>query len=126
MADALIRGEIGVAPMVTQLAIPLEQQGAPIKWFFGPEGVPVANFSAGLVKGCAHPNAARLFLDWSLSPEGQSLMVTLGGFSAMKNGPVPRGVDAATLKPWLPEPAEYAEVAASWTEDWNHDFGYRQ
>ncbi len=125
-ADALIRGEIGVAPLVTQLAIPLAQQGAPLAWFFGPEGVPTTVFSAGLVAGCAHPNAARLFLDWSLSPEGQALMVNLGSFSAMTNGPTPKGVDPKTVKPWIPDAEEYQRLVKPWTDDWNHDYGYRQ
>jgi len=125
-ADALIRGEIGVAPIVTQLAIPLAQQGAPLNWFFGPEGVPTTVFCAGMAKGCAHPNAARLFLDWSLSPEGQALMVDLGSFSALKNGPTPKGVDPKTIKPWIVDPEQYQRLAAAWTDDWNHDYGYRQ
>ena len=125
-ADALIRGEIGVAPVVTQLAIPLAQQGAPLTWFFGPEGVPTTVFCAGMAKGCAHPNAARLFLDWSLSPEGQALMVDLGAFSALKDGPLPKGVDPKLVKPWIVDPDEYERLAKAWTDDWNHDFGYRQ
>src|SRR6185295_1007694 len=50
------------APLVTVLAIPLAAQGAPIKWFFAPEGVPVTVFCAGIARGAAHPNAAKLFL----------------------------------------------------------------
>ena len=83
MVDAMIRGEIGIAPLVTVLAIPLTDQGAPLKWFFAPEGVPVTVFCAGMAKGATHPNAAKLFLDWSLSREGQALMVELGSFSSM-------------------------------------------
>ena len=51
MADAMIRGEIAIAPLVTNLAIPLAAQGAPLKWFFAPEGVPVTVFSAGYRQG---------------------------------------------------------------------------
>ena len=53
MVDAMIRGEIAIAPLVTNLAIPLAAQGAPLKWFFAPEGVPVTVFCAGLAKGAA-------------------------------------------------------------------------
>ena len=55
MVDAMIRGEIAIAPLVTNLAIPLAAQGAPLKWFFAPEGVPVTVFSAGIAKGAATP-----------------------------------------------------------------------
>src|SRR5256885_3726834 len=51
MVDAIIRGEIGIAPLVTVLAIPLAAQGAPVKWFFAPERVPVTGFCAGITRG---------------------------------------------------------------------------
>ena len=98
MVDAMIRGEIAIAPLVTNLAIPLAAQGAPLKWFFAPEGVPVTVFCAGIAKGARHPNAAKLFLDWALSREGQALMVELGSFSAMAQAPMPPGVDTKAIK----------------------------
>ncbi len=126
MVDAMIRGEIGVAPLVTALAVPLSNSGAPIKWLFAPEGVPVTVFCAGLTKTAGHPNAGKLFLDWALSREGQTLMVELGFFSVMKDPPAPPGIDTKTLKTWIPDEAEYAKVFAPWTEDWNKIYGYRQ
>jgi iron(III) transport system substrate-binding protein len=126
MVDAMIRGEIGIAPLVTVLAIPLAAQGAPIKWFFAPEGVPVTVFCAGIAKGAAHPNAARLFMDWALSREGQALMVELGSFTSMTNAPMPPGVDAAAIKTWYPDDAEVERIFKSWTDDWNKAYNYRQ
>jgi len=126
MADAMIRGEIAIAPLVTNLAIPLTAQGAPLKWFFAPEGVPVTVFSAGMAKGAPHPNAARLFLDWALSREGQALMVSLGSFSAMANAPMPPGVDVAAIKTWYSDDAEVERIFKAWTDDWNKAYNYRQ
>jgi iron(III) transport system substrate-binding protein len=126
MVDAMIRGEIGIAPLVTVLAIPLAAQGAPIKWFFAPEGVPVTVFCAGIAKGAGNPNAAKLFMDWALSREGQALMVELGSFSSLANAPMPPGVDAAAIRPWYPEDAEIERIFKSWTDDWNKAYNYRQ
>jgi len=126
MVDALIRGEIAIAPLVTNLAIPLAAQGAPLKWFFAPEGVPVTVFCAGLAKGAAHPNAARLFLDWAMSREGQALMVELGSFSAMAQAPMPPGVDIKAIKTWYPDDDEIERISRSWTDDWNRTYNYRQ
>src|SRR6478752_7016303 len=126
MVDAMIRGEIAIAPLVTNLAIPLAAQGAPIKWFFAPEGVPVTVFCAGIAKGAGNPNAAKLFLDWALSREGQALMVELGSFASMTNAPMPRGVDAATIKTWYPDDDEITKIQKPWTDDWNKGYGYRQ
>src|SRR5215218_9672629 len=110
MVDAIIRSEIG---------IPLATQGAPIKWFFAPEGVPVTVFCAGITKGAAHPNAAKLFLDWALAREGQALMVELGSFASMTNAPMPPGVDAKAIKTWYPDDAEIEKIIKPWTDDWN-------
>jgi iron(III) transport system substrate-binding protein len=126
MVDAMIRGEIAIAPLVTNLAIPLAARGAPIKWFFAPEGVPVTVFCAGITKGAGHPNAAKLFLDWALSREGQMLMVELGSFSSLANAPMPPGVDAAAIKAWYPDDAELARIFKAWTDDWNRAYNYRQ
>jgi iron(III) transport system substrate-binding protein len=126
MVDAMIRGEIAIAPLVTNLAIPLAAQGAPLKWFFAPEGVPVTVFCAGITKGAVHPNAARLFLDWALSREGQALMVEQGSFSSLANAPMPPGVDAAAIKSWYPDEAEIERIFKPWTDDWNKAYNYRQ
>lgn len=126
MVDAMIRGEIGIAPLVTTLAIPLANQGAPIKWFFAPEGVPITVFAAGVTKDAPHPNAARLFMNWALSREGQALMVELGFYSAMNNAPLPPGVDAKELKAWYADEAEVGRIFKAWTDDWNKAYNYRQ
>ena len=126
MADAMIRGEIALAPLVTNLAIPLTAQGAPLKWFFAPEGVPVTVFSSGIAKGAGHPNAGKLFLDWALSREGQALMVELGSFSAMTQAPMPPGVDAKAIKTWYSDDAEIEKIFKAWTDDWNKAYNYRQ
>jgi iron(III) transport system substrate-binding protein len=126
MVDAMIRGEIAIAPLVTNLAIPLAAQGAPLKWFFAPEGVPVTVFSCGITKAAAHPNAAKLFLSWALSREGQALMVELGSFSAMASAPTPPGIDIKSIKPWYSDDAEIEKVFKAWTDDWNKAYNYRQ
>ena len=126
MVDAMIRGEIAVAPLVTNLAIPLTAQGAPLKWFFAPEGVPVTVFSSGIARGATHPNAARLFLDWALSREGQALMVELGSFSSLADAPMPQGVDPKAIKTWYSDDDEIEKIFKSWTDDWNKAYNYRQ
>jgi iron(III) transport system substrate-binding protein len=126
MVDAMIRGEIAIAPLVTVLAIPLAAQGAPLKWFFAPEGVPVTVFCAGITRGAAHRNAAKLFLDWALSREGQTLMVELGSFASMTNAPMPPGVDAKAIKTWYPDDEEVERIFKPWTDDWNKAYNYRQ
>lgn len=55
----------------------LKERGAPIDWTaLGP--VPAIMVGAGLANQAAHPNAAKLFLEFVLSRDGQKLMQTPG------------------------------------------------
>ena len=55
----------------------MKERGAPIDWTaLGP--VPAIMVGAGLAAGAPHPNAAKLFLEFVLSREGQKLVQTPG------------------------------------------------
>jgi iron(III) transport system substrate-binding protein len=55
----------------------MKERGAPIDWTaLGP--VPATMVGAGVAAQAPHPNAARIFLDFLLSREGQKLMQTPG------------------------------------------------
>lgn len=124
--DAIIRGEAKLGAQQTNIVIPRQREGAPIACNIPPEGVPFTSYGAGIPKTAAHPNAARLFLDWSLSREGQEAFVHgSGGFSALKSGPVP-DVDVKAIKPWFADMKDYVALQATWVPEWNEIFGYRQ
>ncbi|MEA2874540.1 MAG: iron(III) transport system substrate-binding protein, partial [Hyphomicrobiales bacterium] len=40
LSDSLVRGEVSIAPLVYNIIYPKERDGAPVKTFFPPEGVP--------------------------------------------------------------------------------------
>ena len=127
-SDALVRGEISIAPLLYNIVYTKEKVGAPIKIFFPPEGVPVNPYASGIPKTAKHPNAAKLFLNWNLSVEGQTFMIKeLGNLTSLKNPPVyPPGFDPKTVKVWLPKFDEYVKYHAAWVEEWNKTYGYRQ
>jgi iron(III) transport system substrate-binding protein len=70
MSDSLVRGEVAMGPLLYNAIYPKQKDGAPIKIFFPPEGAPVNPYASGIPKTAAHPNAAKLFLNWNLSVEG--------------------------------------------------------
>jgi iron(III) transport system substrate-binding protein len=55
----------------------MKERGAPIDWT-ALGAVPAIMVGAGLATGSPHPNAAKLFLEFLLSREGQKLMQTPG------------------------------------------------
>src|SRR5438309_653271 len=127
-ADSLVRGEVSIAPLLHNAIYPKQKDGAPIKIFFPPEGAPVNPYATGIPKTAKNPNAAKLFLNWCLSLEGQTFMIKeLGNLTSLKVAPVyPEGFDPKVVKVWLPKFDEYVKYHAAWVEEWNKTYGYRQ
>src|SRR5213079_3267281 len=75
MSDAMVRGEIGMGPLIYNAVYPKQKEGAPLKVVFPPEGVPANPYATGIPKTATHVNAARLYLNWCLSKEGQTCMI---------------------------------------------------
>src|SRR5947208_11080824 len=128
MSDALVRGEIVMGPLLYNAVFPKKRDGAPIEILFAPEGAPVNPYATGVPKTATHPNAAKLFLNWCLSEEGQAFMIReLGNLTSLKKAPVyPPGFDPKVVKVWLPNFDQYVKLHASWVEEWNKTYGYRQ
>src|ERR1700760_2882223 len=128
MADSLVRGEIAMGPLLYNAIYPKQKDGAPIKIIFPPEGVPSNPYATGIPKTAAHPNAAKLFMNWCLSTEGQSFMIKeLGNLTSLKVVPFyPEGFDPKVERIWVPKFEDYVSLHAAWVADWDKIFGYRQ
>jgi iron(III) transport system substrate-binding protein len=127
-SDALVRGEISIAPLLYNAVYPKKKDGAPLQIFFAPEGAPANPYASGIPTTAAHPNAAKLFLNWCLSEEGQTFMIKeLGNLTSLKQAPVyPEGFDPKVVKVWLPDFTEYVKLHTAWVEEWNKTYNYRQ
>ena len=127
-SDALVRGEISIAPLLYNIVFSKRKDGAPIQIFFPPEGVPMNMYGAGITKTAAHPNAAKLFLNWALSEEGQTFMIKeLGMLTSLKKAPFyPEGFDPNVVKVWVPNYEQFVKLHKDWLEEWNKTYGYRQ
>ncbi|MCL4767981.1 MAG: extracellular solute-binding protein [Hyphomicrobiaceae bacterium] len=124
---AVIRGEVRVVPLKTNSIIPAMKDGAPIGIVYPADGVPMTVSVAGISATAPHPNAARLYLDWILSEEGQETWVNnSGGMTVLAGGSLPEGAEKAGLKLWFPSIKEYAELRNGWVNEWNTVFNYRQ
>jgi len=128
MSDALVRGDIQMGPLLYNIVYPKKRDGAPLEIFFAPEGAPVNPYASGVPTTAKNPNAAKLFLNWCLSTEGQTFMIKeLGNLTSLKQVPVyPPGFDPKVVKVWLPNFDQYVSLHAAWVEDWNKTYGYRQ
>jgi iron(III) transport system substrate-binding protein len=127
-ADAMVRGEISIAVVLYNIAYMKKRDGAPVEVNFPAEGVPLNYYAAGVTKTAANPNAAKLFLNWCMSDEGQAFQIKeLGYLTALKKPPLnPPGYDPKVIKPWAPNFEQYVKLRDQWVEEWNKIYGYRQ
>ncbi len=89
----LMSGERPLSPTFhTGYLAQMLSQGAPIKMIIPQEGG-VAQFTAmGITKDAPHLNAARLFMEYSLGPEGQARLAENGAYSLRKDTAPPKGM----------------------------------
>jgi iron(III) transport system substrate-binding protein len=127
-SDALVRGECTIAVLLYNICYIKKRDGAPIEIIFPSEGVPLNYYAAGVTKAAANPNAAKLFLNWCMSDEGQAYHIKeLGYLTALKKPPLnPPGYDPNVVKPWSPNFEQYVKLRDQWVEEWNKVYGYRQ
>ncbi len=86
-------GELPVGLTFEQAAFDYLKSGAPVGLVYPSEGTAVTLDGSALVKGAPHPNAARLFLDFTVSREGQTLIVEkFGRRSVRKDVGSPAGL----------------------------------
>jgi len=128
LSDALVRGEVAIAPLIYNIIYPKQRDGAPVATFFPPEGVPIVPYASGIPKTAQSPNAARLYMDWLLSDEGQVYSIRQhGNMTSLKNPPLmPEGFDQKTTRVWVPNFEQFETLNVKWIEEWNRTFGYRQ
>ena len=127
-SDALVRGEIQIAPLLYNIAFNKIRDGAPVEAVFAPEGVPIIPFAEGIPATAKNPNAARVFMNWRLSVEGQTILIRdTGHLTSLKNPPAyPKGWDPKVVKVWLPNFQQFNTLRDSWIAEWNKTYNYRQ
>jgi iron(III) transport system substrate-binding protein len=91
--EALSRGEYAVFLSGNHTDVIAQRKaGAPVKQIKPSDGVGITPINQGLVKNAPHPNAAKLWIEWSLSEEGQTVLAQQG-YATVRKG----------LKPAEPE-----------------------
>lgn len=125
MIQRLSQGELKISTMLESAAALPISQGAPVKFVFPKEGLPACDIVTGIVAKAPHPNAARLYENWSLSKRGQSAWVGFGGFSGRTDVPHPKGTPPG-LKIWDTPLDLYLDdgFKNKWESQWNSIFHY--
>lgn len=105
--DAITKGEQAVALVSSHFVANAYAKGAPVGIAY-PEPDTAFLGIVSVLKGAKHPNAAKLFITWLMSAEGQSMWsMALGSPPLLPSGPDRRAIAAA---PGYKRPPKYIYV----------------
>jgi iron(III) transport system substrate-binding protein len=90
---AVANGEKPYGVLVDFMAFNAKAKGSPIDFVFPAEGLPAVTEPVAMLKTTQNPAAARAFIDFILSDDGQKLAVSMGYIPARASVGMP---------PWLP------------------------
>jgi ABC-type Fe3+ transport system substrate-binding protein len=110
VAERLVAGEYAFIPHTPTDIGGLAnyfKNDAPVRWSY-PEPALALPYLAAIAKNSPHPNAAKLFMTWSSSLDGQAAWVNVTGLAPMR--PDVADHRAFTKAPWYRAPRTYWEV----------------
>ncbi|MBT9383501.1 ABC transporter substrate-binding protein [Pseudooceanicola sp. CBS1P-1] len=91
---AVASGEKPYGVVVDYMAIRAEAKGSPVKFVFPKEGVSYVTEPVAILKDAKHVEAAKKFVDFLLSQQGQDLVLKMGYIPARSGMGVPEGFPA--------------------------------
>ncbi|WEX76206.1 ABC transporter substrate-binding protein [Sinorhizobium numidicum] len=105
---AVATGEKAYGMVVDFMAIREKARGAPVEFVFPAEGVSAVTEPVGILKTAKNAEAAKQFVDFLLSEEGQKLAVKMGYIPAREGVALPEGYPARETIKVLPVDAAAA------------------
>lgn len=102
-ADLLARGEVSVGLARPSSFLPVIADGAPVEIVWA-DAMPFFEFFMGVVEGSANPNAAKVFLNWNLSKQGQTAIAENMGEYAVREDVPPPVIDGFEFPPLADQP----------------------
>jgi iron(III) transport system substrate-binding protein len=113
IADEIARGERALGVPVQWISFKA-LEGPNVKFIQPKEGLYYSIANAVIVKGAAHPNAAKLWIEWEVSRAGQQVKVDVGQETAIRN-------DVTAKETWL-----RLDTAGPWASVSFEDRGTKQ
>lgn len=84
--QAVLRGDVRIAHLSDLPLNPLLDDGAPVGWVYPKSGTTTSPGRAMVAAHAPHPNAARVFLNWLMTKDGQEALQKYGGLPVTRNG----------------------------------------
>lgn len=129
--DSLARGEIDAGTVVVSSVNIAANENAPVTFVVPEEGVTAYDYYTGVASTATNLAAAKVFLNWNLSPRGQNVLRDIGEYSVRHDVPAPnvQGVqlpDFDDPRVHRITPSESIESAEQDQRAWNGIFGYNE
>jgi iron(III) transport system substrate-binding protein len=126
--DRLAKGDDKICGMAEWAGYQLvKEKGAPVKFVAPADGLPTATLATGVVNKAPHPEAARLFLDWLMSPRGQEVYQTnpFYYYPSLRTdaAPMPGGFKLSDHKLLFPDIEKLAASHPTFIKEWNGMMG---
>jgi iron(III) transport system substrate-binding protein len=109
-----------------QITVPAQGRSLPVETVFPEDGVIAQIGGMAILKKAPHPNAAKLLVDWCLSPEGQQAYVDAGLLSALNDPKIKypsKYPHPSTLKLLVADPNDVARMLPELREKFSELFG---
>jgi len=120
IAQLMAAGEFSVAMVLAHRIEKMKEQGAPVEWVTTLDPVTASLHPIGIAAKAPNPNAAKLFIDFILSKDGQQLLLSI------ERTPARPGIDtkmeARKLK-LFPMPPELGERYEQFQKEFREIFG---
>ena len=100
--NAVANGEKAYGVVVDFMAFNAKAKGSPIDFVFPAEGLPAVTEPVAILKTAQNPAAARAFVDFILSDEGQKLAASMGYIPARASAGMPSWYPAGTSIKLMP------------------------
>lgn len=127
--DRLSKGDDKITGIAEYAGYALyKAKGADIGWVVPPDGLPTTPVSLGVVTKAPHPEAAKLFIDWAMSPRGQAVYTNdpLLVYPSLRNDapPLANGKKLSDFKLLFPTDwADYTSQQPVFLKEWNTILG---
>lgn len=116
-------GERSVAAGATQTALEAKLRGEPIDIVYPDDGTIIVIAPSAIPKGCKHPNAARLLLEYFSGPDASVVSLT-GQQDGIHPGTTPKGAKPfQELKAIVAKPEALVKGIPEIKEKWRDTFG---
>jgi iron(III) transport system substrate-binding protein len=84
--QAVIRGDVRVAELTDLPLNPLLEDGAPVGFVYPKSGTTLSANKIFVAKNAPHPNAAKVFVNWLMTEDGQKALQQYAGLAVTRKG----------------------------------------